>query len=185
MADMRDYLRKSDFKASYRQVVITEIRRRLAENYTADQVREIMDSVEVRKCKEVPYKVEVVVLTTLHKNLRLAVAEAIPNLLSVRVMISHPKKPARRAVDTPSPDSTTPPKFGERILLLILRTKEERANIPGDLEEEYRKIAAKHGARYAKIWYYKQVSASAWPSIWKTIRWGLLASVGEWIRRVI
>jgi hypothetical protein len=81
-------------------------------------------------------------------------------------------------------NSTAPPRFGERILLLIL-TKEERVNIPGDLEEEYRSIAAKHGARYAKLWYYKQVAASAWPMVRKAARWGLLASVGEWIRRII
>lgn len=77
-----------------------------------------------------------------------------------------------------------PPQLGERILLLIL-TKDERVNIPGDLEEEFRGIAARHGARYAKLWYYKQVAASAWPMIRKAVRWGLLASVGEWIRRFI
>lgn len=76
------------------------------------------------------------------------------------------------------------PRLGERILLLIL-TKEERINIPGDLEEEYRGIAAKHGARFAKVWYYRQVAGSAWPMIRKAVRWGLLASVGEWIRRII
>lgn len=79
---------------------------------------------------------------------------------------------------------TTPPRLGERMLLLIL-TKEERVNIPGDLEEEYRSIAAKHGARYAKLWYYKQVVASAWPMIRKAVGWGLLASIGAWIRRYI
>lgn len=78
-----------------------------------------------------------------------------------------------------------PPQLGERILLLVLCTKEERANIPGDLEEEFRGIAGKHGEQYAKLWYYKQVAASAWPMIRKAIRWGLLASVGEWIRRII
>jgi len=79
-------------------------------------------------------------------------------------------------------NSSIPPQFGERILLLIL-TKEERVNIPGDLEEEYRGIAAKHGVRYAKLWYYKQVVASAWPMIRKVVRWGVLAWVEEWIRR--
>lgn len=74
------------------------------------------------------------------------------------------------------------PKLGERLLLLIL-TKEERVNIPGDLEEEYRGIAAKHGARYAKLWYCKQVAASAWPMVRKAVRLGIMAWVGEWIRR--
>jgi hypothetical protein len=76
-----------------------------------------------------------------------------------------------------------PPRLGERILLLVLHTKEERANIPGDLEEEFKQIAAKHGERYAKLWYYKQVAASAWPMILKTVKVGLLAWVEEWIRR--
>ena len=77
---------------------------------------------------------------------------------------------------------TSPPSCGERILLLVLRTKEERANIPGDLEEEFKQIAAKHGTRYAKLWYYKQVAASAWPMVRKAIPWGLLASAGAWLR---
>jgi hypothetical protein len=81
--------------------------------------------------------------------------------------------------------SVVPPQNGERLLLLILRTKEERVNIPGDLEEEYRVIAAKHGTRYAKLWYYKQVAASAWPMVRKAVGWGLLASIGAWIRRII
>lgn len=78
-----------------------------------------------------------------------------------------------------------PPQLGERILLLVLSTKEERINIPGDLEEEFKQIAAKHGARYAKLWYYKQVAASAWPMARKAVGWGLLASIGAWIRRFI
>lgn len=79
---------------------------------------------------------------------------------------------------------TTPPQFGERLLLLIL-TKEERINIPGDLAEEFTEIVTKHGERYAKLWYYKQVVASAWPMIRKAVRLGLLAWVEEWIRRRI
>lgn len=81
--------------------------------------------------------------------------------------------------------ASPPPQLGERMLLLILRTKEERANIPGDLEEEFAQIAAKHGARFANVWYYKQVAASTWPLVRKAVRWGLLASIGEWIRRAI
>jgi hypothetical protein len=81
--------------------------------------------------------------------------------------------------------SSTPPQLGERALLLILSTKEERINMVGDLEEEYRRIAAKHGARYANLWYYKQVVGSAWPVSRKALGWGLLTSVGAWIRRYI
>lgn len=80
--------------------------------------------------------------------------------------------------------STSPPRISERLLLLIM-TKAERANIPGDLEEEFKQIAAKHGARYAKLWYYKQVAASAWPLVRKAVGRGLLASIGAWIRRYI
>lgn len=77
---------------------------------------------------------------------------------------------------------SNPPQLGERILLLILK-KEERVNIPGDLAEEYKEITAKHGTRFATIWYYKQVVASAWPLIRKAFRWSLLAWVEELIRR--
>jgi hypothetical protein len=88
------------------------------------------------------------------------------------------------STDSLSQLPSEPPLLGERILLLIL-TKEDRVNIPGDLAEEFSEIAAKHGNRYAELWYYKQVAASAWPMIRKAIRWSLLASVGEFIRRII
>ena len=81
-----------------------------------------------------------------------------------------------------SKKSHVPPPLGERLLMLIL-TKEERLNIPGDLEEEYVTVATKHGERYAKLWYYKQVAASAWPMIRKGLRGGVIVSVGKWIRR--
>lgn len=83
------------------------------------------------------------------------------------------------------PEQLSPPQLGERILLIVLRTKEERLNIPGDLEEEYRGIAAKYGERYARLWYYKQVAASAWPMVRKMIRWGVLTWVAEFVRRRI
>lgn len=80
--------------------------------------------------------------------------------------------------------SYMPPQFGERLLMLIL-TKDERVNIPGDLTEEYLTIAKKHGERYAKLWYYKQVAASAWPMIRKAVGGRLLASFEKWIRQRI
>lgn len=80
--------------------------------------------------------------------------------------------------------SSMPPRLGERLLLLIL-TKEDRINIPGDLAEEFEQIAVMHGNRFAQVWYYKQVAASAWPMIRKGIRWGLFAWVAEWVRRLI
>lgn len=98
-----------------------------------------------------------------------------------RVSYEQKNEPVTGAV-LDSSSSPVPPRFGERILLLILRTREERVNIPGDLEEEFKQIAAKHGARYAKLWYYKQVAASAWPMVRKAVGWGLLASVAKWVR---
>jgi hypothetical protein len=94
------------------------------------------------------------------------------------------KSPVESKLLEPSPKATTPPQFGERILLFIL-TKDERVNIPGDLAEEFAEIAAKHGARFAKVWYYKQVVASAWPMIRKGVRWGVWAWIGEWLRQRI
>jgi hypothetical protein len=90
-----------------------------------------------------------------------------------------------KALDS-SPDikASSPPPLGERILLLVL-SKEDRVNIPGDLEEEFAQIASKHGERYARLWYYKQVAASAWPLTRKAVGWGILAWFGEWIRRII
>ncbi|MDQ1591610.1 MAG: hypothetical protein QOG71_2237 [Pyrinomonadaceae bacterium] len=89
----------------------------------------------------------------------------------------HDKTPA----NTKKP---VPPKRAEKLLLLIL-DKKGREYLVGDLAEEYTEIAAKQGERFAKVWYYKQVAASAWPMIRKGVRWGLIASVGEWIRRII
>jgi hypothetical protein len=78
----------------------------------------------------------------------------------------------------------TPPRLGERILLLIL-SKDQRINLPGDLAEEYGELAGRHGEGYAKLWYYKQVVASAWPLIYNAARWGVLAWVGRLVRRYI
>jgi UDP-GlcNAc:undecaprenyl-phosphate GlcNAc-1-phosphate transferase len=101
-----------------------------------------------------------------------------------KVNIPRSKATGRNARQGKSTTRSAPPQFGERLLLLIL-TKDERANIPGDLEEEYREIAERHGGRFAKLWYYKQVAASAWPLLRKAARWGLLASLGAWIKRLI
>jgi hypothetical protein len=84
----------------------------------------------------------------------------------------------------PTAKTSSPPQFGERMLLLVL-SKDERVNIPGDLAEEYIEIREVHGVRFAKIWYYKQVVASAWPLFWKALKWGVWAYVGTWIRRYI
>ena len=102
------------------------------------------------------------------------------------VVVSHhaSKWPGPSPSEPSQPSQSSAPRLGERILLLIL-SKEERLNIIGDLTEEYAEIATKHGERFARIWYYKQVATSAWPMIRKAIRWGVLASLGAWIRRFI
>lgn len=76
----------------------------------------------------------------------------------------------------------TPPQLGEFALYMIL-TKEDREYLIGDLAEEFIEVQAKFGRTKASIWYYKQVLTSAWPLMRKAIRLGILAWVGEWIRR--
>ncbi len=96
----------------------------------------------------------------------------------------------RTAVSSHSPDpiivSTVPrlPRRAEQVILLIF-PKNNREHLLGDLAEEYIEIAVKHGDRFANIWYWKQVVASAWPFLKKALRWGLLVSSWEWIRRFI
>lgn len=77
-----------------------------------------------------------------------------------------------------------PPKKGERILLMLL-SKEDRENMIGDLAEEFAGIAARHGTRFAKVWYWRQVAGSAWPLLRKVLRWGLLASAWDIVRRLM
>lgn len=77
-----------------------------------------------------------------------------------------------------------PPKRAVQLLLLLL-TKEARENLIGDLAEEFIDIQVKHGMTFARVWYWKQVAGSAWPLMKKAVRWGLLASIGEWVRRLI
>ncbi|MBV9960115.1 MAG: hypothetical protein JO360_16940 [Acidobacteria bacterium] len=79
---------------------------------------------------------------------------------------------------------SAPPKRAEQALLLML-SKEEREHLIGDLAEEYSEIESIHGERFANLWYSKQAVASAWPLIWKALRWGVWASIGAWIRRII
>jgi hypothetical protein len=116
-----------------------------------------------------------------YEQLRIRHASVLRKLRHVEIMIS---LASQRLSEAKAPVNTTTPQLGERLLLLVL-TKEERVNIPGDLAEEYVEIAEKHGKRFAKMWYYKQVAASAWPLIRKALRWGMLASIAEWIRRAV
>jgi hypothetical protein len=87
---------------------------------------------------------------------------------------------------SPFADAATPepPKKGERILLMLL-SKEDRENMIGDLAEEFASITARHGMRFARVWYWRQVAGSAWPLLRKALRWGLLASAWDIVRRFI
>lgn len=82
----------------------------------------------------------------------------------------------------PSNKGTGVPKFGEYLLYLFL-SKSDREYLIGDLAEEYLEVRSKFGRRAANIWYYKQVITSLWPLSKKAVRWGLIAWVGEWVRR--
>lgn len=82
-------------------------------------------------------------------------------------------------------NSNEPPRLGEKLLLLLLTREERRANIVGDLAEEYAQILAKHGARFGRIWYWKQVLTSFGPILRRALRWGFLLGMGEWIRKHI
>ncbi len=77
---------------------------------------------------------------------------------------------------------TGAPKFAEYLLYLFL-SKRDREHLIGDLSEEYMEVRAKFGRRAANVWYYKQVVTSIWPLSRKAVRWGLVAWVGEWVRR--
>ena len=80
------------------------------------------------------------------------------------------------------------PKYGERILYLLLSRK-NREYVLGDLEEEYSDIVAKFGPGFARVWYRKQVLASITPMIGQRIV-GLLKVISlvkafEWLVRWI
>ncbi len=76
-----------------------------------------------------------------------------------------------------------PPPYGERFLYLML-SKEDRENLIGDLAEEFAALQVRHGRKFAKVWYWKQVCGSLLPLIKRVVRWGLLASAVEWFRRL-
>jgi hypothetical protein len=77
-----------------------------------------------------------------------------------------------------------PPTYGERLLYFLL-SKEERKNLIGDLAEEYIELQAKHGLKFARAWYWKQVCGSFFSLAIRAVRWVLYAGVVEWFRRHI
>jgi hypothetical protein len=79
------------------------------------------------------------------------------------------------------------PRLSKRVekTILLLFPKRSREYLLGDLAEEYAEIAAKHGVRFANLWYGKQVAGSVWPFLRAAIRWWLLTSAWDWVRRLM
>lgn len=73
------------------------------------------------------------------------------------------------------------PMWVEQLILLII-PKKTIEYLLGDLAEEYVEIEAKHGVRFAKFWYWKQVIASVWPFLRKVLGWGLVVTIWEWVQ---
>lgn len=75
---------------------------------------------------------------------------------------------------------THPPACAEKLLYLFLPNRMRKPLI-GDLEEEFRtEIAPKFGARFARVWYWKQVLSSLWPLLCRRlIKLASLAWLGK------
>lgn len=80
-----------------------------------------------------------------------------------------------------------PPRFAAYLLRFL--PKEQRDALLGDLEEEYWEIYDQHGKRQAQVWYWCQALTSFGPLLWRAVRnltkWGVLAWLGDVVRRII
>lgn len=96
---------------------------------------------------------------------------------------------APKKLATPSCNSNADckvPQWGERVLLMLLRDRDRRENVVGDLQEEYEDICLRHGVKYSNIWYWKQVMLSILSlKFGPGLRRIVVALIGEWIRRKI
>jgi hypothetical protein len=181
-------VRGKEWVRQYKHALFDYLRSNLRDDFTADKIDEILKGIVIRQGK---YTVNLSFNVYLSPDEQQIIVNALATVPHVgewsickeRFTVAWSRAyTAKPSIMLPT-QLPAPPQFGERILLLIL-SKEERANIPGDLAEEYVEIATKHTEGYANIWYYKQVAASAWPLIRKAIKWGLLASIGTWFRRI-
>lgn len=179
--------RGKEWMLEYKHTLFNFLRDCLRDDFTADKIDRILSCIVIRPGR---HTVDLLFNVELLSEEKLAVVNALSiaphiekwSISSGRITIAWGRDYTSKVSISLPTQLPTPPQFGERLLLLIL-SKEERVNIPGDLAEEYIKIAATHTVRYAKFWYYKQIAASAWPLIRKVIKWGLLASLWTWIRR--
>jgi hypothetical protein len=65
-----------------------------------------------------------------------------------------------RKANAEAHSSTLPPALAERLLLLVLPAKLGGA-VVGDLAERFPLIQERHGARFARVWYWRQALGSA------------------------
>jgi hypothetical protein len=75
-------------------------------------------------------------------------------------------------------EESRPPDAAKFILLLM--PKIYRDCLIGDLEEEYRSVLHKYGARKARLWYWVQVTWSVMPVLWDQVK--KLGSVAAFIK---
>ncbi|MDQ3816210.1 MAG: hypothetical protein M3362_00800 [Acidobacteriota bacterium] len=182
---------KKEWLRQYRHSLYDFLRNNLRDDFTADKIDEVLSGIEILPSRyttvNLSFNVE---LLPEERQVIVDALGRIPHVgewsisSSGRITVAFGSGYTSKPGIVPPRQIHTPPQFGERLLLLIL-SKEERANIPGDLAEEYVEIAVKHTEGYARFWYYKQVVASAWPLIRKTLRWGAVMWIGEWIRKYI
>jgi sulfatase maturation enzyme AslB (radical SAM superfamily) len=82
------------------------------------------------------------------------------------------------------PELTKPPKSAEFLAYMLL-PRSDRENVLGDLAEEYPSIVMKFGQRRAQIYFYKQVLASIWPLVRKSlVKWGAVGWIVQWLRLI-
>jgi hypothetical protein len=122
--------------------------------------------------------------------IQITATETTPHMTTshkTRKRVSNDTAPKKLA--TPSDDSNANfkvPKWGERALLMLLKNRDRREYVVGDMQEEYADIRLRHGVKYANIWYWKQVMLSIFSlKFGPGLRRIFVALIGEWIRRKI
>lgn len=121
--------------------------------------------------------------------IQITAPETTTKITSDKTRKSVSKDIAPNKLATPSYDSNANfkvPKWGERALLMLLKDRDRRENVIGDLQEEYEDIRLRHGVKYSNVWYWKQVALSILSlKLGPGLRRVFVALIGEWIRRKI